>query len=167
MLDKKIVEVGQPQRGDVVVFRYPVDPSVDYIKRVVGVPGDVVQYRNKVLSIHDVPIEQTRNGDYFEPDRGVYISRYTEQLGKQPHDILLNRRAGQQFMAISDFPFRENWITAMPGCAVWYLTGITSRWATTATTALTAATGFVPDEHRRTCVLYLMNLAPSRIGKFQ
>src|SRR5690606_158319 len=39
IVDKKVVEVGSPQRGDVVVFRYPVDPSVDYIKRIVGLPG--------------------------------------------------------------------------------------------------------------------------------
>jgi signal peptidase I len=48
ILNKKVVEVGNPQRGDVMVFKYPVDPTVDYIKRVVGVPGDKV-----VIKIND------------------------------------------------------------------------------------------------------------------
>src|SRR5213083_3013712 len=47
VVNKKVMEVGEPQRGDVMVFRYPKDPSLDYIKRVIGVPGDVVQYANK------------------------------------------------------------------------------------------------------------------------
>lgn len=50
--NKKILEFGSPARGDVVVFRYPVDESVDYIKRVVGVPGDVVEYKNKRLTVN-------------------------------------------------------------------------------------------------------------------
>jgi signal peptidase I len=52
VINKKIIEVGEPQRGDVVVFRYPVDESVDYIKRVVGVPGDTVQYLDKRLTVN-------------------------------------------------------------------------------------------------------------------
>lgn len=52
VINKKIIEVGEPKRGDVVVFRYPVDESVDYIKRVVGVPGDIVQYTDKRLTIN-------------------------------------------------------------------------------------------------------------------
>ena len=50
--NKKILEIGSPARGDVVVFRYPVDESVDYIKRVVGVPGDLVEYKNKHLTVN-------------------------------------------------------------------------------------------------------------------
>ena len=46
-----MVEIGEPQRGDVVVFRYPEDPTIDYIKRVVGLPGDRISYRGKVLTI--------------------------------------------------------------------------------------------------------------------
>ena len=53
--NKKLVEMGNPQRGDVMVFRYPEDPSLDYIKRVVAVPGDRIEYRNKRLSINGAP----------------------------------------------------------------------------------------------------------------
>src|SRR3546814_9421190 len=49
IIDKKIISIGTPSRGDVMVFRYPLDPSVDYIKRVVGLPGDTILYQNKTL----------------------------------------------------------------------------------------------------------------------
>ncbi|MBP6020824.1 MAG: signal peptidase I [Burkholderiaceae bacterium] len=108
VLDQKVIELGSPKRGDVVVFRYPVDPSVDYIKRVVGLPGDVVQYQNKVLSINGKEVVQERDGDFFEPDRAAYVGRYLEQLGQVEHKILLNRQAGQDLMPISNYPYRSN-----------------------------------------------------------
>ncbi len=49
ILNKKIVDISEPKRGDVMVFRYPEDPSLDYIKRVVGLPGDSIAYINKIL----------------------------------------------------------------------------------------------------------------------
>ena len=59
ILNTKVVELNRPQRGDVMVFRYPEDPSLDYIKRVVGLPGDKVTYRDKRLSINgqEVPLK--------------------------------------------------------------------------------------------------------------
>src|SRR3546814_6391773 len=63
-----------------MVFRYPGDPDVDYIKRVVGLPGDVVQYHNKELTINGQPVPHERDGDYFEPDRSDYVGHYSEQL---------------------------------------------------------------------------------------
>src|SRR5690606_25203177 len=80
VIDKKIIDIGEPRRGDVLVFRYPVDTDVDYVKRVVGLPGDVVQYRDKVLTINGRPVPHTRDGDFFEPGRSAYVGRYTEEL---------------------------------------------------------------------------------------
>jgi signal peptidase I len=74
VLDTKIVAIGEPQRGDVVVFRYPEDPSVDYIKRVVGVPGDRVAYRNKILYINGQAMAQTPIGSYVGVGSGVSSS---------------------------------------------------------------------------------------------
>ncbi|MYN13717.1 signal peptidase I [Pusillimonas sp. TS35] len=107
VVDRKVIDLGTPQRGDVLVFRYPVDPSVDYIKRVVGLPGDVVEYRNKVLSINGQEVARARDGDYFEPDRSAYVGRYVEQLGAISHRILLNTQAPQDFMAITNYPYRD------------------------------------------------------------
>jgi signal peptidase I len=64
VLNTKFVEVGKPERGDVVVFRFPSDPSTDYIKRVVGTPGDEIYYRNKTLYINGEPMPQTSVGTY-------------------------------------------------------------------------------------------------------
>ncbi len=56
MAGTKIVEIGDPERGDVMVFRYPEDGTTNYIKRVVGLPGDHIRYRNKQLFINDEPV---------------------------------------------------------------------------------------------------------------
>jgi len=56
VLNRKVVQLGNPKRGDVMVFRYPEDPSLDYIKRVVGLPGDRIEYRGKRLTINGQPV---------------------------------------------------------------------------------------------------------------
>lgn len=55
----RLVERGSPQRGDVAVFRYPVDPKIDYVKRVIGIPGDTVSYRNKELAVNGHVLERS------------------------------------------------------------------------------------------------------------
>lgn len=57
VLNTKIVPVNDPERGDVAVFRYPNNPSINYIKRIIGLPGDVITYHNKVFYINGVEIE--------------------------------------------------------------------------------------------------------------
>ena len=108
VIDRKVVEIGAPARGDVIVFRYPVNPDVDYIKRVVGLPGDEIMYRNKTLYINGQEVAHERDGDYYEPDRSAYVGRYTEQLGERRHQILLNKQAMQDFMPITNYPNRDN-----------------------------------------------------------
>ena len=70
VLDKKFIEVGEPARGDVVVFRYPRNPSQDYIKRVIGMPGDEVVYRNKTLYVNGAPVAQDPLGRYIGEGSG-------------------------------------------------------------------------------------------------
>ena len=52
VVNKKIISINDPARGDVMVFKFPKDPALDYIKRVVGIPGDKIIYRNKRLTIN-------------------------------------------------------------------------------------------------------------------
>jgi len=87
--NKKIVPLGEPARGDVMVFRYPEDPSLDYIKRVVGLPGDRIEYRNKRLTINGrlVPVRQV--DDYLSRERMQFSHRYIEALDSVQHEILL------------------------------------------------------------------------------
>jgi signal peptidase I len=89
VVNKKVVEIGELHRGDVTVFRYPEDPSLDYIKRVVGLPGDRIEYRNKRLIINGrlVPVRQT--DDYLSRERMQFSRRYLETLDGVEHEILL------------------------------------------------------------------------------
>lgn len=108
VLNKKIIEVGQPKRGDVMVFRYPEDPSLDYIKRVIGLPGDKVAYQNKHLTINDKPLEIKPIGDYLHPERLYYSKQYVEKIDGAEHRIL-NDDDTPSFVADSvQFPNRQN-----------------------------------------------------------
>lgn len=94
VLNAKLVGNGQPARGDVVVFRYPLEPSVAYIKRVVGLPGDRLEYRRGQLSINGqaVPLTPAPDGSKTETS----YRQFTEQLGEVAHQIqiLANSRWG-------------------------------------------------------------------------
>ena len=108
VINKKIVELNSPQRGDVVVFRYPPDPSLDYIKRVVGLPGDKIVYRNKRLTINGQEIAQRKIEDYLDRDRLFYTPRFMETLGSVEHHILVEPEAPPFVQQIVHFPHSEN-----------------------------------------------------------
>ncbi|PPC82434.1 MAG: signal peptidase I [Methylotenera sp.] len=89
--------VNQPERGDVIVFHYPPNPSIDYIKRVVGLPGDKVSYQDKRLTINGRPVELEDAGSYEYVMSGLNIveaKQYHEQLGAKNHDILVHDVVG-------------------------------------------------------------------------
>lgn len=88
VLNKKVIDISEPERGDVIVFRYPENPSIDYIKRVVGVPGDEIAYYNKVLYINGKQAEQELNMPY-QPSF-PNLKRFREDLVGIEHDILVN-----------------------------------------------------------------------------
>lgn len=92
VLNKKVVDIGSPRRGDVMVFRYPGDPSVNYIKRVAGLPGDHIVYNGKKLYVNGKSMDQTENGDYSYSESGerhVNAHRLKESLDGVDHQILL------------------------------------------------------------------------------
>ena len=94
VVNTKIINVGSPERGDIVVFRYPRDESMDYIKRVVGLPGDTVSYINKKLTINGEPVSYEAVGDWVDPFSMVTLSRSQETLGEVKHDIAVDPRMG-------------------------------------------------------------------------
>lgn len=93
----KIIENGEPQRGDVMVFRYPEDPKTDFIKRVIGVPGDKISYRHKQLVINGKPVPIHVNGPYAgggtDSIRVAGSLEGAEQLEPVEHSVLINPRA--------------------------------------------------------------------------
>jgi signal peptidase I len=109
VINTKVTE-GQPvQRGDVVVFRYPPRPSQDYIKRVVGLPGDEVAYLNKRLIINGQPVPTSELPDFFDEDAMRYFRQYAETLGATPHRMIIDpdRRGGFSETEIGAFPHRD------------------------------------------------------------
>lgn len=88
----KVLEIGAPKRGDVIVFRYPVDTSIDYIKRVVGVPGDTVEYRNKVLYVNGVEQKLAAPRDFIDENTMVTLTEYDETLGDVTHLVAFDHR---------------------------------------------------------------------------
>lgn len=86
VLDKKIIETGEPERGDVVVFRLPSEPSINYIKRVIGLPGDEIVYEEHRLTVNGELIAVTRDADL--PNASA-AARYIEQLGDRKHAIIV------------------------------------------------------------------------------
>jgi signal peptidase I len=94
VLNQKIVELGTPQRGDVVVFRYPPDPAVNYIKRLVGLPGDLVSVQNDQLIINGQAVAVADQGRYND---GCYLNMRlgSEQLGTHLHQTLACHTSGE------------------------------------------------------------------------
>jgi len=110
VINTRITEGNRPQRGDVMVFRYPVRPSQDYIKRVIGIPGDEVAYLNKRLSINGQPVRTAELPEFFDEDAMRYARQLEEFLGEKPHRLLNDdsRRGGFSELEIGNFPYREN-----------------------------------------------------------
>jgi signal peptidase I len=112
IIGQKIVEINNPQRGDVMVFHYPENPSVDYIKRIVGLPGDIVIYRGKQVLLNGEMQEQKGEGEYNYVDNNtlafVRTKRYSENLSGHLHTIILNPdKVGLHVEQVYGFPLRE------------------------------------------------------------
>jgi signal peptidase I len=112
IINVKIVDLNAPQRGEVMVFRYPENPSLDYIKRVVGLPGDQVSYRSKRLSINGVEVKVRPDGEFSYIEGGlsfVAAQRFIETLGTREHAILIQPDAPSVHLSgVRPFPMREN-----------------------------------------------------------
>jgi len=109
--EKWLVKFKSPERGEVVVFKYPVDKDIFFIKRVVGLPGDKIMYENGKLYVNDQPVETTpaptggdwdevRDADFrredvqnpnFQSDGKSNYVHFIEKLGEHPHSILLRK----------------------------------------------------------------------------
>jgi len=107
VLHNKFIVNKTPERGDIVVFRYPEDPSIPFIKRVVGLPGDKISYHKKILYINDISVTQELNGRYNAYGSGIMMdgaSLRIENLGNMEHEILIspNRRSQELETRVPD-----------------------------------------------------------------
>ena len=104
----KLTEGHAPQRGDVMVFRYPPKPSLDYIKRVVGAPGDEVAYLDKKLTINGQPVSKTAVPDFFDEDAMQYFKQFEEVLADKRHHILNDDNRPAFIPGADNFPIKQN-----------------------------------------------------------
>ena len=92
VLHAKIMDTGTPRRGDVAVFRFPVNPADDYIKRIIGLPGDRIEYRNKTVFVNDRPMQQASNGVYRGTGSNSVMNGipvFSEDLEEIRHDVMI------------------------------------------------------------------------------
>jgi signal peptidase I len=108
VLNTKLTEGTAPQRGDVMVFRYPPRPSLDYIKRVVGVPGDEVAYLNKRLTINGKALETNALPEFFDEDTMRYFKQFEEGLGDKKHRLLNDDGRPAFVPGADEFEFKAN-----------------------------------------------------------
>ncbi|MBK6337775.1 MAG: signal peptidase I [Betaproteobacteria bacterium] len=113
IIEQKIVPLSDPKAGDVVVFRYPVNPSQDFIKRVVGVGGDEVLYRDKQLTVNGRPWVQKADGSYgyLEGLRFESTERFREEVAgaEAAHQIARTPQAQPVYVQnVRPYPGREN-----------------------------------------------------------
>jgi signal peptidase I len=170
IINKKIIDVGAPQRGDVMVFKYPEDPSLDYIKRVVGVPGDKIVYRNKRLTINGKELSYDALNDYLDEEHLNYSKQYQEDLSGVKHRILNDERAPAFVPNPHDFPARERCSYNVEGFSCTVPDGQYFMMGDNRDNSLDSRYwGFVPDQNIVGKAFFVwMNLSnPKRIGSFQ
>lgn len=108
VINLKVMDVSNPQRGDVMVFHYPPKPSLDYIKRVVGVPGDEVAYLNKHLTINGKPLPKVALPDYFDEESLRYAKQFQETSGNKSYRLLNDNDRPAFIAGADDFLYRKN-----------------------------------------------------------
>ncbi len=120
VINKKIVDVNNPERGDVMVFRYPPNPNVDYIKRVIGLPGDEVSYLNKKLAINGKPLPKEVLPDFLEESTMQYAKQFEERIAlsqgaDKKYKLLNDDSRPAMIPGVEDYTGRQNCLYSVEG----------------------------------------------------
>jgi signal peptidase I len=119
VINKKIIDVNLPKSGDVMVFRYPENPSKDFIKRVIGTPGDTVEYKSKRLTINGQPVATEKAGIFTEVDERMGMTQFdqfSEKLGDKSHSMMVNPRYPViSLSGVRQFKYNKNCVYSEEG----------------------------------------------------
>ncbi len=170
VLNTKFLPISEPQRGEVVVFRYPPNTEIDYIKRIVGLPGDKVSYMDKKLTINGEPVRTVPDGTYYDDSKLLELDQYKEQLGEINHRILIDRtRPGFVYaLPTHNDPQACTYTRSGVECTVppgqYFVLGDNRD-----NSEDSRYWGFVPEENLvgRAFFIWLNVSSPSRIGSFE
>src|SRR5450830_337945 len=169
IVNKKIISINDPQRGDVMVFKYPKDTSVDYIKRVIGVPGDKIAYKNKHLTVNGKEVSYQPLPDFLDDENLAYYKQWQENLTGVDHKILTDERAPNFVPDPHQYPKRDLCSYNAEGFACTVPTGQYFMMGDNRDNSLDSRYwGFVPDENIVGKAFFVwMNLGNlKRIGSF-
>ena len=169
VINSKITEGNAPQRGDVMVFRYPPKPSLDYIKRVVGVPGDEVAYLNKRLTINGKPVETNTLPEFFDEDSMRYFKQFEETVGDKKHGVLNDDNRPAFVPGADEFEFKGNCRYSVEGVVCKVPPGHYFMMGDNRDNSLDSRYwGFVPDKNivGRAFFVWMNFGNPKRIGSF-
>lgn len=117
VMHQQMIDVGNPERGDIVVFRYPPNPSIDYIKRVVGLPGDTIRYSSKKRvciqpkgesTCNLVSLANVKESGFYQ--NGIPLLQLDEQLGNVEHNILIDPARRDRVSAYQPRPGVNEWV---------------------------------------------------------
>jgi len=150
VINKKVIDVNPVRRGDVVVFRYPIDPSVDYIKRVVGVPGDKVVYRGKRLTINGEAVAVQGSGFYTDSEINyMRLPTFSEKLGEKNHQMMIvpaqppvNLAEVRQFAHRDNCEYNDDGFSCTVPAGQYFMMGDNRDQSSDS-----RYWGFVPDDH--------------------
>ena len=158
--------LGPVQRGDVIVLRYPLDPKIDYIKRVIGLPGDRVTYKGKRLSINGEAVDAQQSGFYTDAELNfLRLPTFTEKLGGKDHQMMIvpaqppvDLAQVRQFAHRSNCEYNDDGFSCTVPAGNYFMMGDNRDQSSDS-----RFWGFVPDDHIKGRAFYVwMNFGDLR-----